>query len=187
MRAVLLLVLALAQFSQARQALDLGRTRDDALFEAFNRGYELAVQDPIDRVEVVTEFRRAVLLVRDKYNLGEFGMTESGLAKAIQPFEGKIAFVVEVRLNPMHTFAGPPSYELYISTGPATKPIASKAVKRDPIYPPGLGLGSSFIGVRVTATFDRADIEKVSTPMLTVADDNANVIWQARLDLSRYR
>jgi hypothetical protein len=186
-RAALLMVLALAQFPNARQVLDLGRTRDDALFEAFNRSYELPVDDPLERAEVITEFRRAVLLVRDKFTIGDFGTTERDLAKAMQPYEGKIAFVAEVRLNPLHTYPHPPAYELYITTGPATKPLATKALKRDPIYPPGLGLGSAFVGVRLEGTFSRAEIEQAPAPMLTVVDEKANVLWQARIDLTRYR
>ena len=90
MRAALVMVLAgilyspallrPAQFPNARQALDLGRTRDAALLEAFNRGYELPPNDAVDRAEIVTEFRRAVLLVRDQYNIGDFGYSERDLA-----------------------------------------------------------------------------------------------------------
>jgi hypothetical protein len=187
MRAALLLVLALTQFSSTRQALDLGRTRDDALFDAFNSGYLLPVSGQLDRAEVITAFRRAVLLVRDKYNLGEFGWTERDLAKAMTPYEGQVAFVAEVRLNPLHTYPHPPAYELYVATGPKTKPLAAKPLKRDPVYPAGLGFGSSFIGVRLEGTFTRADVEAASEPMLTVTDEKANVLWQGPIDLSRYR
>jgi hypothetical protein len=187
MRAALLIVLALAQFPSARQALDLGRTRDDALFDAFNRGYELPPSGMIDRAEIVTEFRRAVLMVRDKYTLGDFGMTERDLTKAMAPFEGQVAFLVDVRLNPLHVYPGPPAYELYVSTGPFTKPLAAKTIKRDPIYPPGLGFGTGFIGVRLESAFARAEIEKAEAPMLTVTDEKANLLWQARIELSRYR
>jgi hypothetical protein len=187
MRAALLMVLALAQFPSARQALDLGRTRDDAMFAAFNRGYELPVADPLERAEVITEFRRAVLMVRDQYNVGDFGFTERDLVKAMTPYDGQVAFVAEARLSPLHTYAKPPTYELYVATGPGTKPLAAKSLKRDPVYPPGLGMGSSFVGVRLEGAFSRADIETASAPMLTVTDEKANVLWQARIELSRYR
>lgn len=187
MRAALLVVVALAQFTGARQALDLGRTRDAALFESFNRGYELAAADPLDRVEIITEFRRAVLLVRDKFNIGEFGMTERDLVRVMEPFEGQVAFTAEIRLHPLHTFPHPPAYEMYIATGPKTKPLAAAAMRRDPIFPPGLGIGSAFVGVRLEGTFKRADIEAAAEPMLTVTDDKANLLWQGRVDLARYR
>ena len=187
MRAALVIVLALTQFPSARQALDLGRTRDDALFDAFNAGYELPPSGAVERAEVITEFRRAVLMVRDKYNLGEFGMTERDLGKAIAPYDGQVTFVAQVRLNPLHTYPAPPAYELYISSGPYTKPLAAKAIKRDPIYPPGLGFGTGFVGVRLEGAFVRAEIEKAEAPMLTVTDEKANMLWQARIELSRYR
>lgn len=187
MRAALLVILAFAQFSNARQALDLGRTRDEALLDAFNQSYQLPVHAPIERAEIITEFRRAVLMVRDQYNIGDFGSTERDLAKAMQPFEGKVAFVAEVGLNRLHTYAQAPAYEMYVSTGPSTKPLATKTIKRDPIYPPGLGLGSAFVGVRLEATFDRAAIERAPAPMLTVIDEHANLLWQARIELSQYR
>ena len=187
MRVALLLLFALAQLPYARQALDLGRTRDDALFDAFNRSYELPVSDPLDRVEIITEFRRAVLLVRDKYNIGDFGTTERDMTKLMEPYAGSVAFVAEIRLNPLHTYPRPPAYDIYVETGPRTKPLATAKMKRDPIYPPGLGFGTAFTGVRLEATFARADIEKAQAPMLTITDDSANLLWQARIDLARYR
>jgi len=187
MRAVLMIVLALAQATPERQALDLGRTRDEALLNAFNAGYQLPPSGMVDRAEIVTQFRRGVLLARDKYNIGEFGMTERDLTKAIAPFEGKVTFLVDVRLNPLHVYPAPPAYEMYVSSGPYTKPLAAKEVKRDPIYPPGLAQGTAFVGVRLDGTFERADIEKAEAPMLTVTDEKANMLWQARIELSRYR
>lgn len=187
MRAALLVVVALAQLSYARQALDLGRTRDDALFEAFNRGYELPPGQALDRAEIVTEFRRAVLIVRDHASAGEYGFSERDLAKAMEPFAGLVTFVAQARLNPLHTFVSVPPYDLYVSTGPATRPLAPKPMKRDPVYPPGMSLGSAVVAVRLEGTFRRADLEKAVAPMLTVTDEKADILWQARIDLSRYR
>lgn len=171
----------------AREALDLGHTRDDAAFESFNHGYDLPVGDPLDRAEIVTEFRRAVLLVRDRTNQGEYGTTPRDLAKAMAPYEGQVSFVVEVRLHPLHTFTHPPSYDIYVETGRSTKPLAAKPLRRDPMYPPGLGIGSSMSGVRLEGMFPRAGIETASAPTLVVTDDRANVLAKLRIDLSRYR
>src|SRR6187399_1773261 len=102
MRAGLLLVLALAQLPYARQALDLGRTHDEALYDAFVRSYELTAGDVIDRVEIVTEFRRAVSIVRDRASLGNYSMTPQDLAAAMQPFDGAVVFIAQARLHPLH-------------------------------------------------------------------------------------
>ena len=190
-RAILLVVLlaAAAQTATlpyARDALALGRTRDDALFESFNKGYSLAVTDIIETAEIITEFRRAVLLVRERTMQGDYVVTDATLTRAMAPHLGQIGFIVQVRLAPFNTFITPPAYDVYVSTGPTTKPLADKALKRDPVYalgPPG----SPIVGVRIQATFPKEEIERAKQPELIVTDDKAEIIWRARIDLSRFR
>jgi hypothetical protein len=196
MRAAVLLILALSsglsapalQLPYAREALDLGRTRDDALLAAFHRGYELTRGDVLDRAEIVTEFRRAVMIVREHAARGEYAFSAQDLARAMTPFSGRIDFVVQARLHPLHTYANTPPYALYIETGPVTKPIAPDPFRRDAAYPPGMaGPGNAISGVLMEGTFLRAEIEAAPAPSIVVADEQANVIWKARIDLSRYR
>ena len=180
-------MLALAQ-DPFRDALNLGHTHDEALFESFNRSYQLAVSGTIDSAEIITEFRRAVILVRDRDALGDYIQDTRTLSNALTPFAGLVTFVVQVRLNPLNTYGKAPAYELYISTGPSTKPLAAKPYLREPIYPVGAAAPSAgMIAVRMTASFPRADIESASQPALVVTDDHAEILWQARVDLRRYR
>lgn len=175
-----------APLPYARDALALGRTRDDALFESFNKGYSLAVSDIIETAEIITEFRRAVLLVRERTLQGDYVVTDATVTRAMAPHLGQIGFIVQVRLSPFNTFIAPPAYDVYISTGPGTQPLGDKALKRDPVYafgPPG----SPIVGVRIQATFAKAEIERAPMPELIVIDDKAEIIWRARIDLSRFR
>src|SRR6478735_11069958 len=185
MRVVLVVIVALLQLTSTREIFDLGRTHDDALWDAYNHGYELAPGGTIDRAEVITEFRRAVLFVHDEAGKGEFHITDQDLAKAMAPFAGLVTFVVQARLHPLHTYAKPPAYDVYVETGRATAPIGAKPLKRDPVYPPGMGPEAAMAAVLLQATFPRADIEAASVPTLVVTDDQANVIWRARIDLAR--
>lgn len=189
MRAISVVALsaaAIAQFPDAREALRLGRSQDEAVYGAFTRGYALPAADPVDSAEVVTEFRRAVLIVRERARLGEFGFTERDLNVAIAPHLGLVTFIVQARLNPMHTYAKPPAYELYVATGPETPPLAGKEMKRDPVYALG-GMGAPLIGVRLEITIPRAQIDAAARPELILTDEHANVLWRSRLDLSRFR
>jgi hypothetical protein len=43
------------------------------------------------------------------------------------------------------------------------------------------------VAVRLEGSFPRAAIEGAPSPMLIVTDEKAEVLWQARIDLSRYR
>jgi hypothetical protein len=168
-----------------RDAVTLGRSRDDGLIVAFNKGYSLSPSGTIERAEIVTEFRRAVLIVREHAVLGDYTYGTVDLAKALEPFKGQVAFSVQVRLHPMNSFIKEPAYELYISTGPRTPPIAAK-LKREPVYAQG-PMGSPLAGVRLDASFSRAEIEGAPAPALIVTDERAEILWQARIDLSRYR
>jgi len=176
------------QLPYAAQAFDLGRTSDTALYDAFMQGYQLAPGETIGRAEIVTEFRRAVMIVRDHARRAEYTFTEHDLAKAMAPFAGMVTVIVEARLHPLNTFTNAPHYDLYVETGRATKPLAPESFKREAVFSFGAaGPRSPIVGVRLEGMFPRADIEAASAPALVVIDDKANVIWKARLDLSRYR
>lgn len=169
-------------------ALSLARTHDQSMFDAFNAGYQLAASGDIERVEVITEFRRAVLLAHARADQGDYSFTARDLDLAMAPFRGTVAFIAQVKLNPLNTYATPPAYMLYIRTGPSTPPLAPGHLTRDPVYPPGLSRpGAAMTAVTLQATFSRADIAGAAEPHLIVLDPQGTSIWDARLDLTRYR
>jgi hypothetical protein len=185
---LLLALLLVPQGSDLTDALALGRTHDQATFDAFNAGYELPVSGIVERVELVTEFRRAVLLVRQHAEQGEYSFTARNLAEAMAPYRGTIAIIAVVRLNPLNTFATPPNYDLYVTTGPGSPPIAPPTIDRDAIYPPGISPpGSAMTAVRLTASFPRDAIAAAHDPAIVIADHQGTIIWQGPLDLARYR
>jgi hypothetical protein len=185
MAAILAVVLALAQLPYMRQALELGRSQDAALIDAFAKGYQLTSSENVDSAEVITEFRRAVIITREQMRLGQASFSAVDLAREMTPHEGQVSFVVQARLHPMNTYSAAPPYEMYVSTGAATPPLVAKPLKRDPVYP--IGSPSSLIGVRLEGTFSRDEVLAAAAPTLVVTDDKANVLWKARIDLSRYR
>jgi hypothetical protein len=168
-----------------RDALNLAQTRDDALFASFNKSYSLPPSGRSYRIEIITEFRRAVFIARDQLQQGHSGFDVNDLAKALEPFKGLVTFIVQVRLNPLNTFIKEPPYDLYVATGPRSPPIASNTLKRQPVSPPGST--SPVLGVRLEASFPRADIERADAPFLIVTDEKGETLWQVRIDLPRYR
>ncbi len=185
---VLAIALLMSQGDSLRDAVNLGRTHDAALYEAFLAGYRLTPSGDVDSVDVITEFRRAAMLVRQHADTGEYSYNENNLATDLAPFRGLVTFIAQVRLNPLNTYVKPPSYDMYVRTGASTKPIAPSAFKRDPVLPVGaVGPGNTIIGVKLEATFSRADLSGASDPYLVITNDRGEVIWQARIDLSRFR
>jgi hypothetical protein len=169
-------------------AVALGRSRDSALYAAFHAGYALTASGEVERAEVITEFRRAVLLVRQAADQGEYAYNANNLAKAMGPYRGVVAFMVQIRMHPLHAYPSPPPYDMYVRTGPATKPIPMTGLTREPLYPPGFSdPGTAFTAFQMEGSVARDEIQKAEDPVLTVTNDRGDVIWQARLDLSRFR
>lgn len=185
---LLAIIPARLQTDAGRDALRLGRTSDQALYDAFNAGYQLAPAGPVSKAEVITEFRRAVLIVRDHANQGEYGFTERDLERAIAPYRGLVTLVIEIQLNPLNTFIKAPAYSLYIQTGPSTKPLPPRDFDRTALFGvPMASPGSPLTGLRLSGTFSVADIENAVAPTIVVVDDKGDMLWTARLDLSRFR
>ena len=184
---LLVAVLAVAgQGTELRDALRLGRTPDEALYVSFTKGYDLAPTQPVASAEVVTEFRRAVMLVRERARLGDLSVTEYDLGVALKPFAGTVTIVAQVNLRPLNSFTKPPLYDLYISTGRDTPPVAASTVRREAVFPMGAP-GGSMMAVRIEAVFPRDKILTAAAPEVVVTDDGADLLWRGRLDLSRFR
>lgn len=185
---IVLALMTLIQADPGRDALRLGRTGDQALYDAFNAGYQLAASGPVSSAEIITEFRRAVLIVRDHANQGEYGFTQRDLERAIVPYRGLVTVIVELRLNPLNTFVKAPAYTLYIQTSPTTKPLGPSNFERTALFGvPMASPGTPLTGVRLQGTFSVADVTSASAPTIVVIDDKSDVLWTARLDLSRFR
>lgn len=184
----IVLALAFVQADAGRDALRLGRTSDQALYDAFNAGYQLAASGQVSSAEVITEFRRAVQIVRDRANQGEYGFTERDLERAMVPYRGLVTIVVDIRLNPLNTYITAPRYTLYIQTSPTTGPLGPRNFERTAQFAvPMASPGTPLTGVRLQGTFSAADINAAAAPTLVVVDDKGDILWNARLDLSRFR
>jgi hypothetical protein len=68
--------------------------------------------------------------------------------------------------------------------GRERRPIPARDLTRDPIYALG-PTASPLAGVRLEASFPRAEIERAAAPALVMVDDKTAVLWQRRIDLSR--
>src|SRR5919108_3359861 len=88
--------LAASTQESLRDAVALGRTRDSALYSAFHAGYVLAASGEVESVELITEFRRAVMIVREHADAGEYSFNENNLARAMAPYQGLVTFIARL-------------------------------------------------------------------------------------------
>ena len=159
------------------EALSLARTRESGALARFHRGYQITPADPrIATLEVITEYRRAVLLAQAEMDKGNFILSPTGLAALLAPYRGLTALRAEVRLSPLSTFVGPPLYRLELASG--GRPLTVVEERRDPIYPPGAPPGTAMSGLYVEASFladavrakgccELAILDERSKPMMT--------------------
>jgi len=182
-------VLAIATIGEdmLRDAIVLGHKHDDAVFESFDKGYALTAYGSIDSAEVMTEFRRAVILVRERDALGDHIDDTHTLSSMLAPFAGLVTFIVQARLNPLNTYKQPPNYYLYVRTGDKSNWLSGKSIIVDAVYSDTASQAGEMVGIRLTSSFRRADIEAATQPQLVLIDDHANPLWQMGIDLRRYR
>jgi hypothetical protein len=100
------------------RALAIARARDSER-QQFHSRYIFNLTDPaVTQFEIVTEFRRLVLIGEDHVLRGD-AMFTRGLRAAEQALassRGMLTIRAQVRLNPLNTFITAPDYELAIGT-----------------------------------------------------------------------
>lgn len=152
------------------EALLLGQSAVERDRDAFHRAYRLTVgRFPVDFIEVITPFRRVVLLAEQ---LARSGNRAFGQRQALEsPDIGaqEIELRVEVTFHPLNTYVSIPPYEVTLS-GAARPPIEPLTSGRTPRYGPRLegrpsvlpvpggtflpGASQPILGGTVSARFD---------------------------------
>lgn len=106
--------------SDIERAQALARARD-AERQQFHSRYIFNLADPVvTQIEVVTEFRRLVLIAEEHVFRGDWMFTRSVRAgeDALGPTRGVTTIRAQIRLNPLNTFIEPPAYKIAVDGFP---------------------------------------------------------------------
>lgn len=119
------------------RALTIARSRE-ADRERFHSAYIQAVNTPfIERVEVVSELRRVVLLAEERAARGDrfFAYSVTRATDALQVWRRRVAIVARVRFHPQNNYVDAPPVTIRLAGNDG----ALIGVKRDAIFalPPG--------------------------------------------------
>ncbi len=79
-------LLTAPQVDIIREAIKLGQTHDDPFYESFSKGYQLSPAGVIAHTDIIPAFSRAVLIVRDRTNHGDYSFGVDDLTKELAPF-----------------------------------------------------------------------------------------------------
>lgn len=107
---------------EIERAQQVARGRDAERAE-FHRRYVFDLKDDtVTQLEVITEFRRLVMITEDHLRLGDqmFSRGTRAAETALAPTRGTLTFKSKLRFHPLNTFAGIPSFKLAL--GPADSP-----------------------------------------------------------------
>jgi hypothetical protein len=134
-----------------------GSDRDRARFHA---GYIVHVDDPlVEQIEIVSEFRRLVLIAEERLRLGDWMFTRSRreVDEALRPWRGLVTISARLRFNPLNVYVSVPPYEIVAGgAGAAVDPRATDAtaltapIGADPAGP------TMITGAIVESRFDAA-------------------------------
>jgi hypothetical protein len=159
------------------RAMSIGRgpEEDRARFHA---QYEVAVADPfIERMEVITEYRRMVLVVEKRLAAGEFAIaTNTGLAEeAVRPWKRRVAIRTRIRFHPLNVYTEVPRVSVLL--GDPKKPVPALHMTTDPQYALGdYAAGfAPLVGAIVESDYDATPIAERTVPFVVRIQGTADV------------
>lgn len=101
--------------SDLAEAVALGLSRDEARRAAFHDRYVQRLGGPlVQSIEVVTEFRRAVLLAEERARQGESAWAVERAAAALDGFRGRLDLVLHLRFDPLNAYRAMPHVNVVI-------------------------------------------------------------------------
>jgi hypothetical protein len=167
--------------SEIERAQQVARGRDSER-QQFHRRYVFDLKgDTVTQIEVITEFRRLVLVSEEHIFRGDWLFTRSVRSgeEALAPTRGLTTIRATVRLNPLNTFITPPAYLLTMSTGaPGSAPSVLETTVTPQMSAPFKArdgkMLSSLVGATVESNVPSTELGQL-TRVLTVILDGKEV------------
>jgi hypothetical protein len=177
------------------EAASVARDRRANASPRFHARYiDLPGGPKVARLEIVTEFRRAVLFAEERSRQGDFTWTATTIERALAPHRGRLSIVVEIRLPPVNILVRPPTYAAALSTRDDGSDVEPKSggirpidTRTTPIFPPGVSEpGTPMQGARFELDFDGRALDPNGRYVLIVFEEETR-LDPMTIDLSRYR
>jgi hypothetical protein len=162
---------------EIERAQQMARARDSERQQFHHRYVFDLHDDTVTQIEVVTEFRRLVLITEEHIFRGDwlFSRSVTAAEQALAPFRGMVTIRAAVRFNPLNTFITPPAYLLAISAGEAGAATAVIDTQVTPQYStPFKARGgktvSSLTGATLEANLPAAQLRQTSRIVAVILD-----------------
>jgi hypothetical protein len=158
MRLLLSLALVLSMSgSEIERAQQVARGRDSER-QQFHRRYVFDLHDDtVTHIEIITEFRRLVLVTEEHILRGDwlFSRSVKSGEQALASSRGLATIRAAVRFNPLNTYIAPPAYLLAMSaSGTGSAPIALETQASPQYSAPFKARGGKTLSSLVGATLE---------------------------------
>jgi hypothetical protein len=126
---------------------------------AFHAPYLVDLGDAtVAQIEVITEFRRLVLLAESHRNQGDWLFTQSPqrAEAALRPWQGLVTIVAHLRFNPQNVLVSAPPYA--IEVGLPGRLVPAVETTTTPVTAGLTPRGGTIVGAELEARFESAAI-----------------------------
>lgn len=170
------------------RAVEIGISSEQARAR-FHASYIIPINDPtVERLEVITPFRRLVFITEERQRLGDWLFSHSGVRDpkaALQPWRGRLSLLAGLRFHPQNTFGDIPPYEIVVG-GPGG-PLRPLDVIRTALTAPVSGRPGEFfttlIGATIESVFDLAVVGEATRSVTVVLEGKP--VAGATIDFAR--
>ena len=188
-------------------ATAIGESRVESVRTQYHRPYHLLVaRAPIDYIDVVTPFRRIVLIAEDRARIGNRPLGQRETLAAAGDRVNLVEFVIELTFHPLNAYVSVPLYEVELAAPQPTTPprparILPVQVNRTPRFgarvdgtPPLApniplnvpGRSEPMLGGTVIAGFDALGLEPAGVYEVVVKDQGKELA-RVRVNLGSLR
>lgn len=183
------------------EAISIGQYRPERERARFHAPYRLAVnKPPIDYIEVVTPFRRVVLVAESRAETGDRLFSQRQGLELLATSPSIVEMWLEVTFHPQNTYVAVPGYEMSLTDSRGLR-IPPQGYERTPRYVPRvegntrplpvpggapLGTGQPLLGGTVIARFD---LNRLSASGVydMVIEEGRKELARVRADLGKLR
>ena len=172
---------------EAYRAIAIGR-RTQPERTRFHAGYLITASDPtIERVEVLTPFRRVVVETERRLDFGDHQFGARQAADVIKKWRSTLTINVRIRFHPQNVYATVPPYETIVASSPGGDEVRLGDVRRTPLFaqasPDQPGVGTALIGAIIESDFDLAAVGQTTRVVSVMLGDKT--LARATIDFAK--
>jgi hypothetical protein len=161
--------------SQLERAQQTARGRDSERAQFHGRYVFKPVNDTVIQIEVVTEFRRLVLITEQHLLAGDqmFSRGEREARAALAPMRDLVTLKAQLRFHPQNAYATVPDFKIALGEAPSgglTNQLATKITGDTAPPPKNPRERTTFTGAVLEASLGSAQIGQATVPVGVVLD-----------------